>query len=150
MSGGAREKRPAPLSIRLNLDERSRLERDAAGLSLSAYIKDRIFDADAPPRRTRGKAPVKDHRILGQLLAKLGASRLASNINQMAKAAHLGTLPVGTDTEAALQRACVDIAVMRCLLMQGLGMRVPESEIPHPTVLLAFTAAVAPNRERQG
>ena len=92
-------KRPAPFSLRLTFEERARLEKDATGISLSAYIKWRIFDPDKPPPRKRGKAPVKDHKVLAALLAKLGQSRLASNLNQLAKAVHTGSLPVTPDTE---------------------------------------------------
>lgn len=141
MTGCAQRPRPAPLSIRLSTEERVRLERDAAGISLAAYIKGRVFGEDVPRRTTRGKAPIRDHKVLGQLLAQLGASRLASNLNQLAKAAHAGALPVTPDTEAALQRACVDIAVMRALLMQGLGMRAQEPEPVHTTVMLSFMSA---------
>ena len=126
MSTIQNHKRPSPLSIRLNDTERARLERDAAGLSLSAYVKVRLFGDDAPTPIRRGKTPVKDHEALGRLLAQLGASRLASNMNQLAKAAHLGSLPVTPDTEFQLQRARKDIAVMRSMLMAGLGMREPR------------------------
>ena len=138
----ARKTRPAPLSIRLSAEERARLERDAAGLSLSAYIKERIFGVDAPRRLVRGKAPVRDHQALGQLLALLGASRLSSNLNQLARAAHVGALPVTPDTEAALQEACDEIASMRAMLMQGLGMRLWETEPVRSSTEQAFSEAV--------
>ncbi|WP_188063481.1 hypothetical protein [Sphingobium sp. KCTC 72723] len=51
--------RPAPLSVRLSPENRARLERDAAGMSLGSYIHWRLFDPDTPPPRRRGKNPVK-------------------------------------------------------------------------------------------
>lgn len=137
MSAAQNHKRPAPLSIRLSDAERVQLERDAAGLSLSAYVKERVFGEDVPKPVRRGKAPVKDHEALGKLLAQLGASRLASNMNQLAKAAHSGALPVTPETKAALMRACDDIAAMRRMLMQGLGMRLP-ADVPAPSVRSAW------------
>ncbi|MCP1472009.1 hypothetical protein J3E64_003724 [Sphingobium sp. OAS761] len=116
------KKRDAPLSLRLSRDERARLERDAAGMSLGAYIKWRLFDPDRPPPRTRGKAPVRDHILLSQLMALLGQSRLSSNINQLAKAANSGSLPVTPETEADLRHACHDLADMRRMLMRALGL----------------------------
>ncbi|MEJ7926383.1 hypothetical protein WG908_06370 [Sphingobium sp. AN641] len=115
-------KRDAPLSLRLSRDERARLERDAAGMSLGAYIKWRLFDPDRPPPRTRGKAPVRDHILLSQLMALLGQSRLSSNVNQLAKAANSGSLPVTPETETDLRHACRDLAEMRRMLMQALGL----------------------------
>lgn len=70
------DKRPAPFSLRLSFEERERLERDALGVSLSAYIKAKIFDDVAPKRIVRGKTPVKNHVQLTRLLAMLGASPL--------------------------------------------------------------------------
>lgn len=116
------KKRDAPLSLRLSRDERARLERDAAGMSLGAYIKWRLFDPERPPPRTRGKAPVRDHILLSQLMALLGQSRLSSNVNQLAKAANSGSLPITPETEAELNHACRDLAEVRRMLMQALGL----------------------------
>ena len=148
MSGPNREKgrrnRPAPFSLRLSFEERQKLEKQAAGVSLSAYVKDCLFGGDAPQRGApRGKTPVKDHEILGKLLAQLGASRLPNNLNQLARAANLGTLPVNAETERELQRACQDVAAMRVMLMRGLGMRVPETHKPVETISQTFTRAGA-------
>ena len=121
------KKRDAPLSLRLSRDERARLERDAAGMSLGAYIKWRLFDPDRKPPRTRGKAPVQDHIVLSQLMALIGNLRLASNVNQLAKAANSGSLPVTPETEAALQNACREISDMRQMLMRALGMNAGDA-----------------------
>ena len=75
-----------------------------------------------PPPRTRGKAPVRDHILLSQLMALLGQSRLSSNVNQLAKAANSGSLPVTPETESDLRHACRDIAEIRRMLMQALGL----------------------------
>lgn len=85
-------RRPAPLSLRLTPEDRERLESDAVGMSLGAYIRWRLFDPDRPPPRHRGKAPVKDHQALSAVLGQLGQSRIASNLNQLAKAANAGAL----------------------------------------------------------
>lgn len=87
-SGQSRKKRPPPFSLRLSPEERARLARDAAGQSLGGYVRARLFGPDAAPApRTRGRFPVKDHQALGMVLAQFGASRLSSNLNQIAKAA---------------------------------------------------------------
>ncbi len=112
-----------PFSLRLTFDERAALEQSAGTRPLGAYIRSKLFGGKEAPRRkrTRTRKPLKDEKALGELLGKLGESRLASNINQLAKAANSGSLPVTPDTEKALQDACDDVRAMRILLMQALG-----------------------------
>lgn len=112
-----------PFSLRLTRMERERLERDAAGMSLGAYVRSRLFNADQPPPKSRGKFPVKDHTALASLLGQLGRSRLASNLNQMAKLAHSGAFPVTPETEAAMRKAVSEISEMRSLLLRALDIR---------------------------
>jgi len=79
-----------PTSIRLTFEEKARLEQAAAGMSINDYIRWRLFDPDNPPPRTRGCFPVKDEQAVAQLLAMLGQSRLANNVNQLARSANTG------------------------------------------------------------
>lgn len=117
-------KSPAPFSLRLTAEERAQLERRAAGMPMGAYIRGCLFASGATPQRiTRGKAPVADHKALAQLLARLGQSRLPNNINQLARAANTGALPITRETEAALRTAAADIAAMKRLLLRALGVR---------------------------
>jgi hypothetical protein len=37
------------VSLRLSFKEKARLQQDAAGMSLSAYIRSRLFDPENPP-----------------------------------------------------------------------------------------------------
>lgn len=66
-----KNKRIAPFSLRLTLEERAQLEKDAGGLSLGAYIHSRLFDDDLKKKRTRGKRPVKDYEALAQIQGRL-------------------------------------------------------------------------------
>jgi len=111
-----------PFSLRLTPEERAQLEKDAAGMSLGAYIRSRLFDKSLPKRRTRGKNPVKDRQALAQVLGAMGGSRLANNLNQLAKAANSGSLPVTPETAKIIQEAYEEIRWMRQLLMKALGM----------------------------
>lgn len=115
-----------PFSLRLTFEERAQLEKEAAGMPLGRYIRQKALDGKAPPRRTRGRFPVKDHEALGRVLGLLGGSRLASNLNQLARAVHTGSLPVTPDTEEAIKGACRDVRQMRADLLQALGLA-PES-----------------------
>lgn len=106
----------------MTADERARLERDAAGMSLGAYIRWRLFDPASPPPRKRGQFPVKDHAALSSALAKLAASRIASNLNQCAKAANSGSLVLTPDIEAELREALAAVIEMRAMLVAALGL----------------------------
>jgi hypothetical protein len=95
-------------------------------MPLGAYIREQVFDGKQTRQRRRYKRPVKDHQALGQLLGALGEARLANNLNQLAKSANTGSLPVTPETEKALREACAEIHQMRSLLMRALGFS-PET-----------------------
>lgn len=111
-------KRLAPFSLRLSAEEREELKKRADGMPLGTYIKSRIFTS-GPGSRTRTRQI--DRQELAKVLSALGQSRLPQNMNQIAKAANLGTIPVTLETEEEIKQACYDIAVMRMLLMRALG-----------------------------
>ena len=120
-------KHPTPFSLRLTFDKRAKLEQDAAGMSLGAYIRQKLLGDDVAPRKTQGKFPVKDQEALGRVLGALGSSRLSANLNQIAKAVNTGSLPVTPETEDDLREACAAVLVMREELMLALG-RSPRGE----------------------
>lgn len=117
----ARKPSTPPFSLRLNAEERKRLEEAAAGMALGAYIRAKLLDGDLSPRRTRGAAPVKDHAALAQVLGMLGNMRLANNLNQLARAANIGALPLTPEVEADLATACAAVIAMKAELMRALG-----------------------------
>lgn len=115
---------PRPFSLRLSAEQRRALEARAGTLPLGEYIRGRLFSDDLRSKQVRRHPrPVKDHKALAEVLARVGASRLASNLNQLAKAANTGALSVTPETEAALRQACADIAAMRAALMRALGFK---------------------------
>jgi len=91
-------------------------------MSLGSYIRWRLFDPDQPPPRRRGKAPVKDHRALSEVVARFGQSHIAANLNQLAKAANSGSLVVTPDIEAELREAIGHVADIRRLLIAALDL----------------------------
>jgi hypothetical protein len=119
--------RPAPFSIRLTENERAALQSRAGGLPLGFYVKQVLF-ADSAPAMRLPRALRVEQSLLGRVLAQLGASRTASNLNQLAKAANQGSLPVTAETETDLRRACADIAAMRAALMQALGVHAADRD----------------------
>ncbi len=122
-----RRKRPAPFSLRLSAEERARLIHEAKGVPLGAYIKAKLFGDGAPLRIRRSGLAVEDRKELAQVLALLGRSRLSSNLNQLAYAANIGSLPLTPETEAELRDALKDVRTLRRLLLNALGLKPSSS-----------------------
>lgn len=120
-------KRPPPFSLRLSEEERARLIGEAKGAPLGAYIKAKVLGGTHPVRMRRTGLAVEDRQALAQVLALLGRSRLASNLNQLAHLAHIGALPVTPDIETELAEAVRDIRAIRRLLLLALGLK-PEEQ----------------------
>ncbi len=119
----APSKRPSPITLRLTRKERAKLEELAQSMTLSAYIRMVLFAEDVAPRKSSKRAPVKDHEELAQVLALLGQSRIANNLNQLAKEAHLGSLIIDEQTKRQIDEACFHILDMRQHLIKALGLK---------------------------
>lgn len=117
--------RPSPVSLRLTHEERARLEKEAAGQSLSEHIRGRLFGHDVTPRRARGVVPVKDRVALARVLSALGRSGIAKDFEALSWAIDDGTAVLMPESEAAFRQACLDIAAMRRDLIAALGLQ-PE------------------------
>jgi len=114
-------KYPPLFSIRFTFEERARLDTARGHKALAAHIREELFGDDASPRKKPGNSPVKDAEALGRVLGALGASRLSSNLNQLAKAVNSGSLPVTPETEADLVEACREVQALRADLLRALG-----------------------------
>ena len=113
--------RSCTISLRLTEEERAQIAQKAGSMSLSDYIRCTVLLTPCP-RKHRLKAPIKDHKPLAQILALLGASRMASNLNQLARGLNTGSLIVTLETEEMIKEACTAIFQMRDLLLQALGL----------------------------
>ena len=116
-------KYPPPFSLRLTTEERAELRRRAGSKSIGEYVRSVLFGSDASPRKVRRQPRNIDH-VRASELAGLGNSRLASNLNQIAKAANMGALPLTEDLVAELHDACRDIKVMREVLLKNLRIKI--------------------------
>lgn len=112
-----------PLSVRFTEAEKARLEDLAGATPLSQFIRERAL-GDATEARAKVRQPLKDAEPLGRLLGLLGQSRLSSNLNQIAKAANQGSLPVTKEVEDDLRAACAQVFEMRHLLLKALGLKI--------------------------
>lgn len=113
-----------PFSIRLTDDERNQLLNRAGKLPLSTYVRNlALEEATRAPRQRarRTHKPVKDQETLARVLAALGQSRIASNLNQLAKAVNISVMPVTPETERDIGEACSAVIAMRRDLMGALG-----------------------------
>lgn len=110
-----------PFSMRLTKAQRRKLGEDAAPMPVAEYVRSRLFENPAPLKRTF-RRPVQDEQALTRVLGALGRSRLGSNLNQLAKAVHSGSLPVTPETEMAILEACAAVKDMRQELVNALGL----------------------------
>ncbi|MCQ1835176.1 hypothetical protein [Neorhizobium galegae] len=118
-----RRKRLPPFSLRLSVEERTRLLDEAAGAPLGSYIKAKVLGSALPVRMRRTGLAVEDRTALAQALALLGRSRISNNLNQLAHLGNVGALPMTPETEAELCTTLADVREMRRLLMTALGLK---------------------------
>lgn len=109
-----------PFSMRLTRAQRRRLDTDAGAMTAGQYVRHCLFENPTPQKRIF-RRPVQDEQALTQVLGVLGRSRLSSNLNQIAKAVHSGSLPVSPETEQAILAACAEVADMRAMVVKALG-----------------------------
>jgi hypothetical protein len=110
-------------------------------------MKSVLLEEDAPTYRQRRKSADADQKLLAEVLACLGSTRLANNLNQLAKAANSGALYCDAETKSELTRACDDVRAMRLLLMEALGLEVKtQHHTPESTSQSFARAAAHPKR----
>lgn len=119
----AKAKRPSTITLRLTAQERAKLEELAQTMTLSAYIRMVLFAEEVSPRKSSSKAPIKDREELAQVLALLGQSKIANNLNQLAKEAHLGSLLMDEETQDQINEAYLHVLDMRQHLIRALGLK---------------------------
>lgn len=110
-----------PYSFRMTAEEYQRLCEAAGSRTISDYIRRQLLGNNVAQRAFR-RRPVEGDEILSILLSELGRSRLSSNLNQLAKAVHSGSLPVSPETEQAILEACAEIKAMSNNLTKALGV----------------------------
>ena len=121
-----KKKRLPPLSFRATEEERALLKEWAGSLPIGAYIRATLFGDRVSPRRRKARRPSVDQEALSKALALLGQSRLSSNLNQIAKAANMGALPISQGLLDELNAACTDVRRMREALIEALNLKVRD------------------------
>ena len=122
------KKRPHPLSIRLNEQERAWLEHRANGLPISTYIKSVLFPDGTPSKPKHPRTRNAHLAEVAKLLAILGQTRIAANLSILANAAESGSLDMNEPVTQTVLKACADIEEIRDVLMRELGKQVPSAD----------------------
>lgn len=122
-SENGQKKRLPPFSIRLSLEDRARLALEAAGAPLGAYIKSKILDGKPVGRKGRKVLTIEDREALARALALLGRSELLRSLEDMARAAEIGTLLITPETVAEISAAIALVHEIRAALLNALGHR---------------------------
>ena len=116
-------KRPAPLSIRLSVHERSMLEKMAAGQSLNAYVKTVLFQDKTKSRKAHRKQPIKDHKKLALALGILGRLNSLDTLEKLLNTTDSKNAPLLSFVQRDVLQACTDIRLIRCYLITALGVK---------------------------
>ena len=111
------------ITLRLTDEEYQRLTTAAEGVSVSAYVRKSLFGKHVTLRKTRARTPVENEKALAAILAKLGDSRIANNLNQIAYHSNCGSLLLDEQTDCEIKEACARIAWIRTQLIEALGLK---------------------------
>lgn len=110
------KKKTQPLSIRLSFRERKLLENLAGKVSLSAYIRSRIFSHTDSITKD-------DKNQLAQILGLLGQSNIASNLRELTSLARSGSLALTPEITSKLEKACNEISEIKSMIMKALRIK---------------------------
>jgi hypothetical protein len=111
------------IPFRVSEDDYTRLLAAAGEMSVSAYIRARLFDEDMKAARKKNKIPQAEQKILAKMLCEFGKSRLSQNINQIAKAVHSGMVLMPDEAVTVLTKTQAEINALRTALLSALGKK---------------------------
>jgi len=118
-----RIKKASPrITLRLADEEREILRKRAGRLSVSAYIRQCLFGKDTTLRKTRNPDAVKDSHALARLLGLMGKTRIADNLESLAREARSGAILLDDVTLRQIDEACRLVRAMRDQLVAALGL----------------------------
>ena len=116
-----------PYSIRFTQAQRDFIREQASAMNMkdAQWIRHRLFSETAltPSKQKHVLLPLSQEKELAQILYLLGQSRMANNLNQIAKAVNTGTLIVDPEVYAQIDKSYRGIQWMRRTLIQALGLR---------------------------
>ena len=92
------------------------------GMTVSAYVRQRLFCDGVARRKRRSHVPVQDQQALAQVIGLLGETRIANNLNQLAYHANTGTLLIDEQTTSQIKESYDLVCFMRDSLIEALGL----------------------------
>lgn len=119
----AKPKRMAPLSVRLSKEQRERLERDAMGMALNAYVLSKLFEDEGKPNRRR-KKPTKRDKAIARALRRLGGCGIVTYLVSQILAVEEGRLILSDDEEKDLREAHAEFYALRRDLVEAMGLEI--------------------------
>lgn len=112
-------------TIRYSDKEYTAITQKAAVLNMkpATFIRARSLAEDIEEVQRYAVTSQEERKDIAQVLSALGASRIASNLNQIAYAINSGSLILSPDVVAQITEACDTLKWMRGALTQALGQR---------------------------
>ena len=89
-------------------------------MTLSTYVRACLFEREEKRRKRRPQTTVADKRAMAEVLALLGQSRIANNLNQLAYQANIGELEMDEREVRQIAEAYAYVGQMRQMLIKGL------------------------------
>ncbi len=119
------ERLTRPTSMRFTQNERTLIDEmtQQLGISLTELVRLRLFSKDFEKSVEMLTMKKAQRQELAQILAALGQSRIANNLNQIAYACNMGTLIISPDIIAQLNEAYDTIMWIRKTLILHLGVK---------------------------
>ena len=117
------KKKSPRVTLRFTEEEYAKLVQAADGVSLSAYVRGKLFGENVSLHKTRSRVPVVNQQVLAQILGKLGQSGISDSLTQIAYEARCGSLLLDEQTEQEIKLACAQIAWIRVRLIEALGLK---------------------------
>lgn len=111
------------IPFRVSEDDYARLLSAAGDMSVSAYIRARLFNEDMKAARKNNKMPQAEHKLLAELLSELGKSHLSQNINQIAKAVNCGMVLMPDEAITDINAARAEVRKLRTALLSAMGKK---------------------------
>ncbi|MEC8196386.1 MAG: hypothetical protein VX228_08725 [Pseudomonadota bacterium] len=109
------------MTLRFSEADYAKLSDLANGMALSTFIRAKALSEELPKRRGPKATPILDQAALAQVLALLGQSRIAKNLNQLAYHANIGALSIAPQEQQQINEAYDHIVLIRSLLLRALG-----------------------------
>jgi hypothetical protein len=120
------DKYAPPCSIRLTVEERKKLEAYAGDMTLSDFIRSRLFDVPSPRKKFRRLRA--DQVLLAKIWVELRHQHISNNLNRVVKAIEEGELETSDRLDMQLHLLRSDLRRLRRYIREALGHDLPKGQ----------------------